>query len=236
MKPVKKRPSEKVFSKYQNAKPDLVADVGGYCSYCEMGNGHPALLDVEHIYPQKSHEKLEKRWRNFLLSCSTCNTYKAKAQGGERQHKILKKHLWPHLDNTFNAFKYTDSGLIEIAPGLPSNLVNLAQQTLDMIGLLKSPARAKDYEEISLAYSGADLRADMWKVATNRKKVYESKNGGLPEASYIALEASKMGYFSVWMEVFRDRPEVRKELIRVFRADPNCFDPITTQPLRKGRI
>jgi len=51
----------------------------------------------------------------------------------------------------------------------------------------------------------------------------------------LAAIAVRLGYFSIWMEVFHDRPEFRGELIAAFKADSRCFDQ-NTRALPKGRV
>ena len=40
------------------------------------------------------------------------------------------------------------------------------------------------------------------------------------------MPARAYGFFSVWMTVFEDHPEVKRDLILVFTGTtPTCFDP-----------
>ena len=46
----------------------------------------------------------------------------------------------------------------------------------------------------------------------------------------IARTATGHGFFSIWMTVFQDDPDVRKLLINEFAGTAaDCFDPNTTQ-------
>jgi len=103
-----------------------------------------------------------------------------------------------------------------------------------MVGLMLSPAKARAYKKRGVAYDGVDKRSQQWSQAAGFRNMY-LPNPTPHGARTIADNAAGMGYFSIWMEVFNDRPEVRRELIRAFRADPACFDA-NTNPLRKGRI
>ena len=60
---------------YGEAKPDLIAAIGKYCSYCER-EGFSSALDVEHIEDKDTHPALTYLWSNFLLSCKNCNSIK----------------------------------------------------------------------------------------------------------------------------------------------------------------
>lgn len=233
MKPVNKGISSKSYSKHTHAKPDLIAKAGEYCSYCERLV--PAThIHVEHIYPQLAHPHLVLVWSNFLLACTTCNNYKKNHLGNEKQVRLIQRYLWPHVDNTFKAFTYTETGAVNIANSIPVRLFRKAKRTLGMAGLMRSPAVTKNYEESSISYDGVSLRRDMWKQAVSIREIY-AKAPSAESAKVFANNAALMGYFSVWMEVFKDCKEVRMELIRAFKADPNCFDS-QTQPAPKGRI
>jgi hypothetical protein len=104
-----------------------------------------------------------------------------------------------------------------------------------MVGLLLSPAKAKGYKKLGIAYDGVQKREENWKMAQDFRNRF--LNDPTPNtATLFAEAASKMGYFSIWMDVFHDQPTMRKELIRAFKADPDCFDSVTTAPVRKGRL
>ena len=234
MKPVKKDPVRKRYSPYDAVKPYLLDALGEHCSYCER-SGAPQDLHVEHIYPKGVHPNRETDWNNFLLACNTCNSCKHAHLGNRRQRALFSRYLWPHLDNTNNAFQYKDTGQVEIAPSVPNKLRPVAERTKDMVGLLASPAKATIYKQLGIAYDGASRRSQMWSIAMQFKAHY-LKNPTSSYATTISEGASKMGYFSIWMQVFIDRREIRKELIRAFKADADCFDPTTTSPVAKGRL
>ena len=107
MRPVHRGPvpeaggTPRTYKAYGDARDDLFARLGDYCSYCEMccHNG-PA---VEHVQPKRGeagHPELELTWDNFLLGCVFCNSTK-----GDRQ-VVLSDCYWPDQDNTFRALKY----------------------------------------------------------------------------------------------------------------------------------
>lgn len=233
MKPVEKGPATKTYAAYGNAKPDLLSKMGGHCSYCECGAA-AQNLDVEHIYPKDPHPRRELDWDNLLVACKTCNTYKHHHLGSRRQRSLLKRYIWPHLDNTFKAYKYQATGQVDIDPGVPAALIPAVEATREMVGLLLSPTKAKSYQDLGIAYDGANKRSQMWGMA-NRVRAEYLKNPSPDGATTVAECAAMLGYFSIWMEVFSAELAVRKELIRLFKADPNCFDA-NTQPVAKGRM
>lgn len=234
MKPVKKPFRKQRYSPYDVAKPELLTALGEHCSYCERA-GEPQDLHVEHIYPAKAHPSKSTSWANFLVACNTCNTYKRFHLGDGRQRGLLTRYLWPHLDNTANAFRYKSTGEVEIAPTVPTQFKRAAELTRDMTGLLRSPAKAASYAKLGISYDGASKRSQIWGQASGFRQQY-LQNPTVANAMVISDGASLIGYFSIWMEVFHDQLTMRKELIRAFKADPACFDPTTTSPIRKGRL
>jgi len=144
MKPIQSIRNGRKLSSHGDAKGDLISKMGEFCCYCER-HLDPQDIHVEHIKPQKSHEKLSKHWSNLLLACSTCNTYKRHYQGSTRQPGIIRTQAWPHLDNTFASIDYVKYGTIRINSRLNSQQVNMVTRTIEMAGLDKTPATAATY-------------------------------------------------------------------------------------------
>ena len=235
MKPVEKGAAPQRYTSYKQAKPALIARLGPHCSYCEA-YGAPTSLDVEHIYPKVPHPNHEHRWENLLIACKSCNSKKHAHLGSGRQHGLLKRYLWPHLDNTARALTYLPDGRVKPSTRLRLSAAqrDLVNNTIAMSGFLVSPAVASDYDALAVAYSGVSLRENLWREVESNRADYLT-NPTEARAKFFAQSAATRGYFSIWMEVFYDRPEVRRELIVAFNADPNCFDG-TTKPIRKGRV
>jgi hypothetical protein len=60
---------------YGQARLDLNATIGDYCSYCELpGAGH--VLAVEHRAPKAEYPTYTVLWENFVICCAVCNSYK----------------------------------------------------------------------------------------------------------------------------------------------------------------
>lgn len=232
MKPVDKGQSLGTLADYRDAKPELLNRIGLHCSYCEQP-GVPQNLHVEHIYPKKPHHELEREWDNFLIACSTCNTYKHHHLGSSRHADLERRYVWPHRENTFRAFTYFDDGRVEVVDALPPAIKQAAKDTLEMVGAMKSPAVAEKYED-DIAYDGMEKRKEMWEIASENRKDFLASNGGFSPNS-LARNASKLGHFSIWMTVFHDRPEVRAELIKHFKAASVCFCN-SSNPVIRGRI
>jgi uncharacterized protein (TIGR02646 family) len=232
MKPVHKGSAPRRYSSHGEAKPDLIEQLGPHCSYCEA-YGAPTALDVEHIYPQKSHGRRKNSWDNFLLACKSCNSKKNIHLGSGRQRALDQRYLWPHIDNTARAFRYFSDGRVSPEPSLPPPVQRLAARTMEMVGFLSKPPGAKPYTQRSIAYTGISIREEIWRVVASFRTDYMASPQPARARSFATI-AVRIGYFSIWMEVFRDRPEFRGELITAFKAAPQCFDQ-NTQALPRGR-
>ena len=66
MRAVDKGNSITVYNSYGDARHDLAAIIGYFCSYCEMGTNN--MIEVEHVHPT-ANGGYELSWENFLLSC-----------------------------------------------------------------------------------------------------------------------------------------------------------------------
>jgi uncharacterized protein (TIGR02646 family) len=229
MRPIRKgsSPINRDFSNYRDAFPHLVSRLGNYCSYCER----PMLtsLHVEHIQPKSlpSYEHLEGRWDNFLLSCTNCNSHKLTTD------VLLEKYLLPDRDNTFAAFVYRDNGRIDVCPVLsPANQVR-ASDTLRLVGLNVHTRNVRSQNELMVALDRINQRREAWLHAVEARVELAANPGNTCLVSCVVKLALKMGFFSVWMEVFRDDPFIRNRLIDAFPGsrDSGCFDSQTSAPV-----
>lgn len=216
MRPVDKGLSPREYSAYPDACDDLANRIGRYCSYCEMPIWN--MPEVEHVVPlAKGGAELD--WKNFLLSCKYCNTRKGDRNCGR------EGYLWPDRDNTFRAFEYFPGKGVESCGDLPESLRSLAAATIALIGLDWSPGSGfsriggkRRWESRDEAWLVAALSRDDWRKVPTREM-----------ACQIALTVKGHGHFSIWMKVFCDVPEVRREIIRQYPGTAAaCFDPGTT--------
>ena len=86
------------YNPYGDAKPDLIAAIGKFCSYCER-EGFSSALDVEHIEDKDAHPDKKFLWDNFLLACKNCNSIKG------TKEIDFPNIILPHLQNTFSPFE-----------------------------------------------------------------------------------------------------------------------------------
>lgn len=237
MRPLNNVPGGADLSSHKDAKPGLIAAMGEFCAYCERPI-EAMNLDVEHVKPQKTHLRLALTWSNFLLACTSCNTYKRHYQSANRQIGILRKQAWPHLDNTFSAYSYDQHGRVTVSPALASAAhQQMAQKTLEMAGLNRTPAVAANYQSLGLIYDITSRRKKAWGKAQIALAAYQQNPTDMQRQS-ILNQAEETGFFSIWMNVFAAHPDVKRGLVATFKASPACFDHMGNQlnPRQAGRI
>jgi uncharacterized protein (TIGR02646 family) len=207
------------FNDYREARDPLIDRIGDFCSYCE--NALPSSIAVEHVQPKKPNPHLELVWDNFLLACDYCNPIKGHAD------LDLDDYFWPDRDNTSRAFVYEHDEPPKVAPGLNPQQQAVALETIRLTGLDRIPGHpdfsARDRRHIK--------RKGAWGLALLTLMQYRE---GRTSALSAALTASSRGFFSIWMVVFRDHPEVRQLLINEFKASKECFNQQTDPVPRPG--
>lgn len=196
-----------VFAEYGHARPYLIARLGDYCSFCEMRLPNP---DVEHVRHKDGNPALECTWSNFLLSCKSCNSTKG-TQVATAAH--VAAHLWPDQDRTFDAFIYEVGGVVRLAPIGGATTATRAAATADLVGLLKRPGQGLTAEQIK---KGSDrrykLRSDAWDEAIESRE--DLKRNDTPEMRRQILKTARaLGFWSVWLTVFRDDPQMVDALV-----------------------
>lgn len=203
-----------VFTHYQQARKALIQRLGEFCSYCEMHLD--ASLAVEHVQPKQppgAAQPIPERalsWDNFLLACTNCNSTKGDTE------VVLTDYLWPDRDNTFMALVYSEGGRVSAALG-PQHAQ--AIKTIELVGLHKTPdtAEASDRRWLN--------RREAWEIA--QESLRDLIGCDTPEMRrQIVRTAKSSGYWSVWMTVFKDLPEMLRELLAALPGtDAACFDP-----------
>lgn len=226
MRPIDKGDSPQVFTNYQAAKQFLASRLGTYCSFCERRI--TTSLAVEHILPKDKnlpYAHLENEWTNFLLSCSNCNSTKG------TKILTLSDYLLPDRDNTFPYYEYLETGEVE-ASGVDTNIREMAQRTLDLVGLNNHNLSNSDGTLLFSELERYGQRIQAWVQAKGARTDYDR---GEVNIQRIANEAAACGFFSIWMKAFEGVVVVRQALINAFgHTSTNCFDantnPITPRP------
>ena len=197
--------------------------LGEYCSYCERRV--PTGLAVEHIQAKSlpAYKHLIGRWDNFLLSCVNCNSTKY------NNDYLLNEILLPDRDNTFSAFVYSADGLVTPSPALSEELRQVAWNILKATGMDKPPNKNVDENGKQVALDRAGQRMEVWAIAQDAQNDVLANPDNEAVRRLAVQSALGHGFFSIWMTVFKDDPEMLQRLIDAFdgtRAS-GCFDPET---------
>ncbi|MFN7919663.1 MAG: HNH endonuclease [Bryobacteraceae bacterium] len=236
MRPIRRglSPTTSDFAKYQDAKPELVARLGPYCSFCERSL--PAGLAVEHIQAKDLNEyrHLERTWSNFLLACVNCNSTKSTTNVTPGQYVL------PDRDNTFAVFLYAADGSITVHDSMEPGIRALAERTLKLVGLGKAAHLWKDANGRAVALDRMSQRMQAWSQAEVARADIESNPRNEALKRQVLELAKSTGFFSVWMSVFSGHPGMRRRLIEAFPGtnESGCFDsrgdPVTPAPNPDG--
>ena len=216
MRPVNKgdSPYQKIKS-YGDALPYLEKRLGIYCSFCEMRINH--VPEVEHVASKTRGGDLTA-WNNLLLGCKYCNSRKSNKTSSED----VNEYLWPDQDNTALAYSY-EKVIPEIAQRklaeLDSNaeFYNKAKRLFDLVGLGHVPTgKANDYKDRRFqdrneAYQMAKESLKDWLLV----KTTPNESTEAFKRQLVRTVQSK-GFFSIWMTVFSDEPEILKEILEIF--------------------
>lgn len=226
MRPVKKGDSPIVgdFRKYEEAKPELVSRLGLYCSYCERRI--VTLLAVEHIEPKDGtygKPALKRRWSNFLLACTNCNSCKGSSKVD------FRRLIFPDRDNTFHAYRYEADGSITLASHLSPRQKVMARNTLRLIGLDKPIQVYTDSNNEQVALDRAAQRMEAFGVARVALSLMLREPNSNALKISITSNAVANGFFSIWMTVFDNYPDMKLRFIQAFDGTENsgCFDMVT---------
>jgi len=205
------------FTKYQEASPYLKERLGKYCSYCEMHL--PAGLHVEHIQPKSHYPQQKLDWNNFLLACVHCNSAKGDTD------IIAREYYLPDQDNTFLVFEYADDGSIIPHPKLTPQQQRLALKSLALFNLSQNTCPENDPRLLQ--------RRETWEIA---KEVHADLQNGATIRTVKRLVQAK-GFWSVWMTVFQDNPEMLNLFIQYFPGTcQQCFDKSGKPVSRSGGV
>jgi uncharacterized protein (TIGR02646 family) len=229
MRPVRRGPSprQEDFLRYEDAKIDLVARMGPFCSYCErfIATG----LEVEHIQPKglPQYLGLIGRWENFLLACKNCNTTKGHKDVG------LADILLPDRDNTFAAFVYSADGQVNANPALKVTRRTQARATLSLTGLDKAVIDTLDQNGKLVALDRVSQRMEAWSIAEVSRDDIMSDPESQPLRRATVRTALASGFFSIWMTVFAADLNMRMRFIGAFAGtrESRCFDETTSNPV-----
>ena len=219
MRPVDKGPRPQTeYSQYGDALDDLTDQIGLFCSYCEQPIQHAP--EIEHVQPKSLEPHLERSWDNLLLGCMSCNRTKAD------KPVDLAQVAMPDTDITFRGLVFLEGGRIKVSPHLTGEQAELMRQVVSLVKLDRHPdAEVKD-DRPTKRDKRAHLRSDVWNLANRYLGYVKEPNGCTLMGKLIAEDlAPSKGFFSVWMTVFCDHPDMLERFIQAFPGtDTDCFD------------
>ncbi|MCC6724334.1 MAG: HNH endonuclease [Saprospiraceae bacterium] len=224
MRPVDKGTRNDSINPYQLALEPLTKKLGRYCSYCEMQVYNS--LEVEHVVSiSKGGDK--HQWHNFLLACKHCNG------SSNKSDKVSSRtnYFWPDKDNTFLAFDYDELQHIRPHSGLSQVLQPIAKATIGLLGLDRFPG---SINPPTLGDKRYIKRNEVWALA--KESLSDWYQMPVQEMiRQIIRTATGHGFFSIWMTVFKDIPEIKLALIDAFPGTAkNCFDQNGNPAARPG--
>ena len=206
------------FTEYAQARAELIKRMGEFCSFCEMHLD--ASLAVEHVQPKQPpgaaavDQARALNWDNFLLGCANCNSTKGNTDVD------LTQYLSPDRDNTFRALKYSEGGIVSTA--LDGELEVKAQNIIKLTGLDKQPLN--DPKASDRRWKNRRETWDIAKRAKGRLQICDCQE----MRDQILETATAQGFWSIWMTVFKDDPDMLRRFISAFPGtSADCFDSAT---------
>lgn len=214
MRPVERGKAPRAYSRYDQARDDLVQRLGRYCSYCERPV--PSGIHIEHVLSSARHASQSNDWENFLLACPNCNGHKK-----DKPVDLAAIGL-PHCDNTLRAFIYTPGGRVKASSQLPTEVQQKAQRLIDLVQLNHFPG-----DQVPKRSTRDDRlldRLDAWNLAKRYAPIFAADFRGEEARCYIDI-ARKTGHFSIFWHHAAAHPTLRARLRAAFPGTaPDCFD------------
>lgn len=221
------------YKPYGNARKVLLANLGNYCSYCEIYFANGSILQTEHVQPKGlkengrlKYDHLQYKWSNFLLGCATCN---GNGNKGTQDVVLDEVHL-PHLNNTFLSLEYREAGVVVVNPTLRGISKQHAENLIKLVGLDKSSSET-DYR--------CDVRRRTWDRAKTICQQYER---GEVVLDRLIAYIKEQPCWSIWYTIFREHDEVRRLLLEFPGTIKECFDeennydPINRNPGKQDSV
>lgn len=206
MRPVVKGIAPKTYTSYSQAKDDLRNAIGSYCSYCEMNISNQP--DIEHVVPKSKAPVLENDWNNFLLACKTCNTIKS------IDNDTRSGYVFPDTHNTAYAYRYTQTTVI-VNTALNDEEQKLAQATLDLVKINREKDTSGRTDDRRVA------RVNEWNKALESLEDFVVCS---TDEMARQIGRSPSGFHSSWLEIFREHPKVKAEILKqVVGTDMSCY-------------
>ena len=196
-----------VFTQYADAKSELIARLGEFCSFCERRI--KAGIHIEHVRHKDAYPHLECEWTNLLLACVNCNSTKGTNEVGNFLYL-------PDRDNTFRCLTYVAAGRVQTTAGLFPAEKSKATRLIRLVGLDRDPVHDPKAKDLRWNH-----RREAWDLAIRYKGQFDA---GLIGVDAIVDLCAAGGHWSIWMTVFGGNPAVRLALIAAAVGTAACFD------------
>lgn len=220
MRPVVKCASaQDDYPNYRDALDDLADRIGLFCSYCEQPIRHAP--EIEHVQPKSLKPELECKWKNLLIACTSCNRTKRTKSVG------LAQVAMPDTDSTFRGLEFFEGGRIGLFPDLTDAQTQLMRHVVRLVRLDRHPDAKDKGDQPRDRDKRADLRRDVWDTASRCLGHYEEQREKNPWIRNLIADeiVPPRGFFSVWMTVFRDPPDMLKRFNQAIPGtDSGFFD------------
>lgn len=200
--------NDKIYTSYNQAKDDLRNRLDSFCSYCEMNIDNQP--DIEHVTPKSKNESLKTNWNNFLLACKPCNIIKSDNNDNR------ENYVFPDTHNTSFLYEYSESG-VRVRDDLEPNIKKLAQDTYDLVKLDRKVDTSNRVDDRARA------RLNSWQKAQEALKDLEE----LPSHDAMIRQTARScdSFFSMWIQVFKDHPKVKKAILESINGTAlECYD------------
>lgn len=213
MRPINKVHKGKIYNPYTTAKRDLFKAIGPYCSYCERNIELGGA--VEHVQPKSKEKGKECCWDNFLLSCVNCNSTKGSRTINDNN---ICEYVWPDKDDTYHMIKYDSDSLIpQPNDTISENDKQRVQRLIELVGLNKAASKvgSLDYEKACDTRVEGRIKASQYAKELKDDYLHLSDEGKGSFRKALSVIIMSEGYWSIWMHIFEDVPEVREMMLDI---------------------
>lgn len=146
-----------------------------------------------------------------------CNSVKDEKDLGEGET------LWPDEHNTVLAVDYRRGGFVGVSAALDGDLANRARALVDLIGLDRHVVEG--FPDPARRDNRWRQREAAWRVAESCLAKYQRQDQAEAALDLVVEAALGHGFFSVWLSVFDEFPDVKRALVASFAGTSTaCFD------------
>jgi nitroreductase len=205
----------KTVNDYHYWKADLEQRIGMFCTYCGIRLTNPQVEHVVPVHPVAGAPTgAALSWNNVVLACQPCNG----AGGKSNKNYTPAQHYRPMDHNTLLPFINIDHTTTkEHVIVAVANVWNAAQQAK-----AQSTIGVFNWQQIDTRPNKNDYRSsERWQAKQSALAAFELFQLSEGQPAHIVMRAAQnvatmavgKGFFSLWVEIFINKPEVLKWLI-----------------------